>query len=321
MADGEAAYGEKPLHKLGKFIHPEVTVDGAARAQIALGRLETLWINTGAQCNIECAHCYIESSPKNDRLSYLTASEIEPFLDEAAQMGAREIGFTGGEPFLNPAMNAMAEAALMRGFDILILTNAMRPMMRPRVKDGLADLHRRFGSRIKLRVSIDHFEAAQHDHERGGGSFDAAMTGIAWLVEEGFEISIAGRDLWREGDAFMRAGFARLFTAENIPLDAHEPAHLILFPEMDENVDVPEITNECWSLLGKNPQDVMCASSRMVVKRKGAAALSVLACTLLPYDARFEMGETLREAAGPVRLNHPHCAKFCVLGGASCSGA
>jgi hypothetical protein len=43
------------------------------------------------------------------------------------------------------------------------------------------------------------------------------------------------------------------------------------------------------------------------------------ACTLLPYDPRFEIGITLTEASGVVALNHPHCAAFCVLGGASCS--
>ncbi len=45
----------------------------------------------------------------------------------------------------------------------------------------------------------------------------------------------------------------------------------------------------------------------------------MLACTLLPYAPEFELGETLAEAEGEVFLNHPHCAKFCVLGGASCS--
>jgi hypothetical protein len=45
----------------------------------------------------------------------------------------------------------------------------------------------------------------------------------------------------------------------------------------------------------------------------------VIACTLLPYDAQFELGTTLAEAAQPVALNHPHCARFCVLGGAACS--
>ncbi|MFB3054017.1 MAG: radical SAM protein, partial [Alphaproteobacteria bacterium] len=44
-----------------------------------------------------------------------------------------------------------------------------------------------------------------------------------------------------------------------------------------------------------------------------------LACTLIPYDSRFELGVTLAQADQSVSLNHPHCAKFCVLGGGSCS--
>jgi hypothetical protein len=81
-------------------------------------------------------------------------------------------------------------------------------------------------------------------------------------------------------------------------------------------------------LLGKRPEDQMCASSRMVVKRKGAARPVVVPCTLLPYDSAFEMGATLADAAaanggmfakGRIRLCHPNCAKFCVLGGGSCS--
>jgi hypothetical protein len=39
----------------------------------------------------------------------------------------------------------------------------------------------------------------------------------------------------------------------------------------------------------------------------------------LPYAPEFELGTTLAEASRTVKLNHPHCAKFCVLGGASCS--
>ncbi|MCH2249128.1 MAG: radical SAM protein, partial [Cognatishimia sp.] len=69
----------------------------------------------------------------------------------------------------------------------------------------------------------------------------------------------------------------------------------------------------------KQPTEVMCSNSRMVVKHKGAEAPSVIACTLLPYEKEFDMGRTLEEAEKSVQLNHPHCAKFCVLGGASCS--
>jgi hypothetical protein len=57
----------------------------------------------------------------------------------------------------------------------------------------------------------------------------------------------------------------------------------------------------------------------MVVKHKGAVAPSVMACTLLAYDDRFDLGPSLATADKSVPLNHPHCAKFCVLGGGSCS--
>ena len=104
-----------------------------------------------------------------------------------------------------------------------------------------------------------------------------------------------------------------------LPLDATDPVALVLFPEMDAAQDVPEITEACWGILGRSPDSVMCASSRMVVRRRGAPAAAVVACTLLPYDAPFELGQTLRAASGAVPLNHPHCARFCVLGGAACS--
>ena len=110
-----------------------------------------------------------------------------------------------------------------------------------------------------------------------------------------------------------------LFAELGVAIDADDPVALMVFPEMDPAADVPEITEACWGILGKSPESVMCATSRMVVKRKGAARPAVIACTLLPYDPRFELGRTLAEAGGAVPLNHPHCAKFCVLGGGACS--
>src|SRR5690606_24728715 len=114
----------------------------------------------------------------------------------------------------------------------------------------------------------------------------------------------------------VRAGFASLFAREGIALDAVDPSCLVLFPEMDEKAEVPEITTACWGILDVDPASMMCATSRMVVKRRGAAAPAVIACTLLPDDPQFEMGDTLAGSITPVKLNHRHCAKFCVLGGA-----
>ena len=311
----------KPLLP-GKFQDPVTTLKGERRATVALTGLRTLWFNTGTLCNITCQGCYIESSPRNDALSYLSAADVTTFLDEAEADGLplEEVGFTGGEPFMNPALVPMLADVLARpGLRALVLTNAMQPLRR--YAQPLLELRDRFGTdRLTLRVSLDHFEATHHDAERGEGSFAKTMEGLAWLAREGFRLNVAGRaSFGGQDEAAMRAGFATLFAAHAIPIDASDPVALMLFPEMDARIDVPEITEACWGILNKSPDSLMCASSRMVVKRRGAAAPAVIACTLLPYDSQFELGATLAEAARPVALNHPHCAKFCVLGGAACS--
>jgi MoaA/NifB/PqqE/SkfB family radical SAM enzyme len=172
---------------------------------------------------------------------------------------------------------------------------------------------------LTIRVSLDHHTPAVHEAERGRDSWSPTIEGLVWLAREGLRIDVAGRRFTAESEADMRAGYARLFAELGIPLDANDPVRLMLFPEMDPGRDVPEITTACWGILRKSPDDVMCASARMVVKRKDAPAPAVVACTLIPYDPRFELGRTLVEASGAVPLNHPYCASFCVLGGAACS--
>jgi len=310
------------VHALAKFADPDWTAGGLPRAKVGLDRLDTLWFNTGTRCNIACAHCYILSSPSNDALVYITAAEVERFLDEIAAHGlpTREIGFTGGEPFMNPEMPAMAELALSRGFEVLILTNGMRPMMRPRVRARLADLAARYGARLTLRISLDHYRPENHDAERGRGAFATTIEGMRWLKGAGVRMTAAARTLWGETEAQARAGFRALFSREGFDIDADRRDQLVLFPELDETASVPEISVACWQILDKAPGEVMCATARMVAKRKGARRPVVLACTLLAYDEAFELGATLAEAHREVALNHPHCAKFCVLGGARCSG-
>lgn len=302
-----------------KFRDPHITAKGEPRASVPFVRLDTLWFNTGSLCNIECENCYMESSPKNDALAYISAAQVAAFLDEAqASRQVAEIGFTGGEPFMNKHLPQMLDDVLGRGLNALVLTNAMKPLWQKR--DALADLQARYGAtKLTLRVSVDHFTQALHDKERGPGSWEAMERGVAWLIENGFTITIAGRALWSEDEDTSRRGYQQLFDAWGLGLDADDPGQLVLFPEMDALADVPEITTACWGLLDVRPDAQMCATARSVVLRQGAKAPVVTPCTLLPYDPAFDLGSTLAEAKRNVALNHPHCAKFCVLGGASCS--
>ncbi len=261
----------------------------------------------------------MESSPKNDDLAYLTLGDVTRYLDEIERegYGVDEIAFTGGEPFMNSDLISMLENALSRGYRVLVLTNAMKPLWHAREK--LLDIRSRHPEALSIRVSMDHYSKEKHEIERGENTWEPMLKGLKWLAENGFNLTVAGRTCWDENESRSRQEYGRLFTEQDIPADASNPASLVLFPEMDAHLDVPEITVSCWDILGVAPETMMCATSRMIVKRKGATSPVVVPCTLLPYDPAFEMGEDLSVSPETVHLNHPHCARFCVLGGASCS--
>lgn len=304
-----------------KFKNKHLTAKGEKRAFVPMTKMETLWFNTGTLCNLKCSNCYIESSPTNDRLVYIDKNDVLPFLEEVKvnknnKIDVSRIGFTGGEPFINPHMFEVLEETFKHGLQALVLTNAYNVIFRSEKK--FLALRDKYNDLLSLRISLDHYTESVHENERGSGTFKPTMKAIKWLFDKGFNISIAGRSLTDESMEEARAGYQKLLTDQAIDLEL-TGENLVIFPEMDAMEDVPEITLDCWGILNKTPAMQMCSSERMIVKKKGALKAQVQACTLLAYDEEFNMGETLEESFQPVYLNHPFCAKFCVLGGASCS--
>ena len=299
-----------------KFKNPKFTADGSDRAFVEAEKIKTLWFNTGTLCNIECKNCYIESSPKNDRLVYLTFDEVKNFIDEAIEknLGTQEIGFTGGEPFMNKDIIKMIEYSLSKGLKTLVLSNAMKPMLN-RVEEIKKVNHKN----LTIRVSIDHYEKSKHEEIRGKNTYDIMMKGLKWLDENDFSYALATRLLWNETEEELRKNFGIFVKNNHLKLNTNSKQELVTFAEMDESVDTPEITTSCWEILKKDPKDIMCSSSRMIVRKKGLKKPSVIACTLLPYDEEFDLGQTLTNSLQKIYLNHKHCSKFCVLGGSSCS--
>jgi MoaA/NifB/PqqE/SkfB family radical SAM enzyme len=189
----------------------------------------------------------------------------------------------------------------------------MKPMLNK--KEQLLNLK---SSNLTIRVSIDHYKKEKHELIRGQNSYDVMMVGLKWLNDNNFNYALATRLLWNEKEDVVRKNFG-IFTKNNkLNLDTNSKQHLVTFVEMDEKKDTPEITTECWGILKKDPSNIMCSSSRMIVKKKGSKNTSVIACTLLPYDNNFDLGKTLEESFKKIYLNHPHCSKFCVLGGSNC---
>lgn len=299
-----------------KFENKNLTADNKTRAFIESKKLKTLWFNTGTLCNLTCKNCYIESSPKNDRLAYLSFHEFKVFVNESIQneMGTEEIGFTGGEPFMNKDILKMIKYSLDNGFKTLVLTNAMKPMMNNR-----KNLNKLNHLNLSIRVSIDHYNKDKHEQIRGPNSWEPMIEGLKWLSENKFNYCLATRLMWDEDEETTRKNFKKFVDQYQLILDVENKSQLVTFAEMDEKQDTPEITTECWDILNKNPDTIMCSTSRMIVKKKGDENPSVIACTLLPSKQEFDLGDTLKESMKKIYLNHPHCSKFCVLGGSSCS--
>ena len=214
-----------------KFKDAWTTAKGETRAHVGLKALETLWFNTGTLCNLTCRNCYIESSPRNDRLVYLTTGEVAAYLDEIERdgHGTRLIGFTGGEPFMNPDLPAMLDEVLSRGLKAMVLTNAMKPMHK--MKPALLDLLARHGrDALTIRVSVDYYERSLHEEERGARSWKPTIDGLVWLAEAGFDVHVAGRQFSGETEDEVRTGYAQLFERLGVPIDARNPATLVPFP-------------------------------------------------------------------------------------------
>ena len=152
-----------------------------------------------------------------------------------------------------------------------------------------------WSKKIVFRVSIDHYNKDLHEVERGAGTWDPMIKGLRWLRDNKYTINVAGRSLSQESDNECREGYKTLFDELGLQLDAYNPNELVIFPEMDITVDVPEITTNCWEILSVRPETQMCASSRMVVKRKGQKDPLCLMYSL-PYEREFELGKTLSEA-------------------------
>lgn len=301
-----------------KFQEMTVTAKGEDRAFVEFKEWKNLWFNTGTLCNLECTNCYIESSPKNDELSYITLDDVSPYLLEIREKNwnIETIGFTGGEPFLNPNMINILSKVLESGFNALVLTNAFNVIKR--WEKPLLELKDQYGDKLRLRVSLDHYTKEVHEKERGTGTFEKTLQRMKWLFDNGFSLSVAGRSLMDEDQVKATQGYQNLLKEYGIDLELGSDK-LVVFPEMKTEKDVPEITTQCWGILSKRPEDQMCASERMIVKKKGQEKAVVQPCTLLAYDKQFEMGKTLTESMQKVYLNHRFCAEFCVLGGASCS--
>ena len=270
--------------------------------------LTALWVQvTGTYCNLRCVHCINASGPRDPWLAPMDADAVRRWVNEAAELGVREIYFTGGEPFLHPEMLSLLAHALERA-PTTVLTNGT--LIDEPMAGALAALAARAGYSLELRVSLDDPDRERNDAIRGRGAFERALRAIRRLEARGLLPILTATEV-----ETAPAGDGLYDRLRRLLLDAgvSKPRVKILplFPVgRMAGHGGGTVTTEMLERI--DPARLQCSDSRAV------AAGGVYVCPILSGlpEARMH-ASSLAATLTPAPLSHPACL-VCWQTGATC---
>ena len=134
------------------------------------------------RCNLRCRHCAANCmTPKKTRL---TPAVLRRISEEADALGLCQFVISGGEPLLFPDLDDVFEALQPKRFHLAMSTNGhfMTPEKAAHLK--LIGLD-------KAKISLDDFDAALHDSNRGSsGAYEKAINAMKYCKEAGISVAI-----------------------------------------------------------------------------------------------------------------------------------
>lgn len=244
----------------------------------------------------------------------------------------QKIYFTGGEVFVNEDVlrgRAQTNNEFLQSLSyaleiatIEILTNGRRYIRNH--LEALRVLRQRHGDRLRLRITLESPRAAEHDALRGKNTFAQTVETIRDLQAMGFVPILTGERpfLSEQSDEEIRAHYQALFekpVVVNLIENVLEMGHELVQLRKQGRAPQPElfVTTDCFSILGKPTESLMCHFSRCIQKIDGL--LRYYPCPVIYDDSRFELGRTLEESFRRVYVAHKNCYDYCLKGrGATC---
>lgn len=120
-------------------------------------RVEHVYLELLARCNLRCMHCFMGGAP--EREERLEPEEVTALLEDFAAEGGRYVTLSGGEPLIYPEFAAVARKVTALGLHGTVITNgiSLRPSMLA-LLDSLG---------FNLAVSLDGITPAVNKRIRG----------------------------------------------------------------------------------------------------------------------------------------------------------
>ncbi|MEM3394708.1 MAG: radical SAM protein [Nitrososphaerota archaeon] len=143
--------------------------------------LFVVW-NFTNKCNLRCKHCYQNAG--HSLSNELNTNEALGVVKDLSNSDVSSIAFSGGEPLLRLDFFKVANYAKDCGMYVAVATNGTLIT---------SDIAKKLSKTVHyVEISLDGATPRVHDDFRGvSGSWERAITGIKYLINEGVTVGIA----------------------------------------------------------------------------------------------------------------------------------
>lgn len=220
-------------------------------------KIEFIWMELTNRCNLNCAHCYSESSPYSGDADVLTESQHLRLIEEARALGCKQIQFIGGEPILNKSLPRLIEQASACEYELIeVFTNLIK------LDPSLLEIFKE--NSVKVATSFYSKDQATHDAiTRVDGSFEKTVKNIKRVLDAGLDLRVGVIEMEQNAGEFeATSDYLQSLGVQSIGLD-----HVRGFGRAQEksSCSMDELCGQCsTNILAIGPDGVVapCIMSR-----------------------------------------------------------
>ncbi|MBX9569884.1 MAG: radical SAM protein [Candidatus Obscuribacterales bacterium] len=160
----------------------QATEQSATARKDCINVLDLLWLEITPKCNLNCVHCYADSSPYKPLSSGLSIDDWLALINEASVLNCRMIQFIGGEPTIHPDLPKLISAARAAGIpSIEVYTNGT--CFTSALQECFLE------NNVQLAFSVYADDPAIHDLvTRTDGSQQKTLAAIEWAMKNSMTV-------------------------------------------------------------------------------------------------------------------------------------
>lgn len=144
--------------------------------------LETLQVNLGYLCNLECRHCHLSAGPNRKEL--MSSDTVSMVLEVLKNHDIGTLDITGGSPELHPDFRRLVSEASEIGCNIILRTNLT--LLTSSEMTGLPDFLAQ--NKVVITASLPCYLKENVTKTRGDGTFELSIASLKKLNEAGYGI-------------------------------------------------------------------------------------------------------------------------------------